>query len=106
MVHLLHDVLKPASDSPTLDHFHRNQWTNSPEYAPNPCNERDALRKAVVDAVDAVYRARTAFEIARTKKASDVDALSVRLQKARDAERMAEKRPSESYGRTQMLIHF
>ena len=33
MVHLLHDVLKPASDSPTLDHFHRNRWTNSPEYA-------------------------------------------------------------------------
>jgi hypothetical protein len=33
MVHLLRHVLKPASVSPTLDHFHRNQWTNSPEYA-------------------------------------------------------------------------
>src|SRR3954470_11441588 len=33
MVHLIHHVLKPASDSPTLDHFHRNRWTNSPEYA-------------------------------------------------------------------------
>src|SRR4051812_36500969 len=33
MVHLLHHVLKPASDSPTLDHFHRNRWTNSPDYA-------------------------------------------------------------------------
>src|SRR6476659_9137661 len=38
MVHLLHDVHvhQLASDSPTLDHFHRNQWTNSPEYAWRP----------------------------------------------------------------------
>ena len=31
MVHVPHHVLKPALDSPTLDHFHRNRWTNSPE---------------------------------------------------------------------------
>jgi hypothetical protein len=33
MVHLLHHVLNLRQNSPTLDHFHRNQWTNSPEYA-------------------------------------------------------------------------
>ena len=34
MVHLTHHDSKSAPASPTLDHFHRNQWTNSPEYAP------------------------------------------------------------------------
>lgn len=33
MVHLTHHDSKSAPASPTLDHFHRNQWTNSPEYA-------------------------------------------------------------------------
>jgi heat shock protein HspQ len=44
MVHLLHHVLKPASDSPTLDHFRRNQWTNSPEYAINEEMEKHVPR--------------------------------------------------------------
>jgi hypothetical protein len=33
MVHLAHHDFKSAPASPTLDHFHRNRWTNSPEYA-------------------------------------------------------------------------
>ena len=33
MVHLTHHDFKSAKASPTLDHFHRNRWTNSPEYA-------------------------------------------------------------------------
>src|SRR5262249_28726595 len=36
MVHLTHHDSKSAPASPTLDHFHRNQWTNSPEYACAP----------------------------------------------------------------------
>jgi hypothetical protein len=33
MVHLTHHDSKSAPASPMLDHFHRNRWTNSPEYA-------------------------------------------------------------------------
>src|SRR5262249_43696699 len=33
MVHLAHHDFKSARASPRLDHFHRNRWTNSPEYA-------------------------------------------------------------------------
>jgi len=41
MVHLAHHDFKSAPASPTLDHFHRNRWTNSPEYAQEYC-ERHA----------------------------------------------------------------
>src|SRR5215831_17728529 len=42
MVHLTHHDSKSAPASPTLDHFHRNQWTNSPEYAAKCTDERDS----------------------------------------------------------------
>src|SRR5215471_2388515 len=41
MVHLAHHNSKSAPASPTLDHFHRNRWTNSPEYAQERNDEQN-----------------------------------------------------------------
>jgi hypothetical protein len=50
VVHFRHDVLTPASGSSTLDRFHRNGWTTSPEYALDRLYQRivDDLNKLMV----------------------------------------------------------
>ena len=56
---------------------------------PSLCTERRILSDTVVAAVASVYRAKEAYESAKSKKTADVDKLSVVLAAARKSERDA-----------------
>jgi hypothetical protein len=53
------------------------------------CAERARLSRPVVNAIAEVHRAKEAYDAAKQKRAENVDALEVALQKARQAGRAA-----------------
>lgn len=59
------------------------------------CPERAAVSKPVVDAITEVYRAKAEYDAAKQKHAANVEALAATLQKARNAERGANRSLAE-----------
>ena len=68
------------------------------------CAERVRLSRPVVDAITEVYRARREYDSAKQKRSADVEAFSAALQKAREAERKAQREFDEHIRQHRCLV--